>query len=89
MIEEEYLELKEYLKQGIKRVEELEKQLHPNGPSYKLIVPSFEQIVMPTLTREEREIRDFRMSLLQQIGWQEIDNDLAAELIRSYEYDKK
>lgn len=87
MNEEEYLELKEYLKQGIKRAEELAEQLPQCN---ELKVPSFEQnLISPIqLTNEELKIRDDKRSIMQQLLWQEIDNEFAAELISVYRPDK-
>jgi hypothetical protein len=87
MTEEEYLELKEYLKQGIKRAEELREQLPQCN---QLKVPSFEQNLISTirLTDEELKIRDDEMHIMQQLVHQEIDNEFAAELLSTYRPDE-
>jgi hypothetical protein len=85
MTEEEYLGLKEYLRHGLAYVDELRKQL---PISNKLIIPSFLPNETRALSDKEIECQDLEFELLHKIGWQEIDNDLAGELIRSYEYDK-
>ena len=89
MTEEEYLELKEYLNQGISYVENIRNKLFPSIYEYRLYIPSFNpDTKMTELTEEQIKKREYNLGLYQKMIIQELDNELIADMIRLYEFSK-
>ena len=83
MTEQEYLELKEWLKEGIRIADDLRNQLPTTD---KLIIPSFE--IGPKeepLSEEQIAKNESNQDILFKLWSQEEDNSLAAFLIKDYD----